>query len=84
MKCFKVPANQNNAEFIQIFKRDHNNVINMIAPFIHMTKYAQGAIVQATAVKRRSIKILLMGEVVMFQPINYKAFKNCQQKLKRG
>lgn len=56
----------------------------MIAPFIHMTKYAQGAIVQATAVKRRSIKILLMGEVVMFQPINYKAFKNCQQKLKRG
>ena len=45
MACFKVPPNQQNVEFIEIFKRDHSNIINIIAPFINMTKYGQGSIV---------------------------------------
>ena len=56
----------------------------MIAPFIEMTRYQKGSIVEATAMKRSSIKILLSGDIVMFVPVNYKSFKNCQTRLKNG
>lgn len=56
----------------------------MIASFVEITKYKKGTIIEATAMERKSVKILLMGEIIMFEPINYKAFKSCQKRLKNG
>lgn len=69
---------------MQIFKRDNANIITLIASFVEITKYKKGAIVEATGIKRKSVKILLYGEIAHFQPVNYKSFKNCVKKLKDG
>lgn len=51
---------------------------------MEMTWYRKGTIVEITGMKRESIKVLLVGDVAMFQPVNYRAFRNCVGRVKNG
>ena len=69
---------------MEIFKRDQENIINFIAPFVEVTGYGRGTVVEGTGVGRRAVRVLVLGEVVEVEPINYKSFRNCQERVKKG
>lgn len=58
-------------------KRDIDMFTAVISKFVYPTIYTKGSIIEEVATQRQSIKILLRGEVAVYEPINYKSYKNC-------
>lgn len=66
-------------ELLAIMKRDIDMLTAVISKFVYPKLYQKGAIIESVASNRQNVKILLKGEVAIFEPINYKAFKNCNR-----
>ena len=58
-------------------KRDIEMLIAVISPFVYAKLYPKGSIIQTVTNQRSSIKVLLQGEVAIYEPLNYKSWKNC-------
>lgn len=63
-------------------KRDIDMLIAVISKFVYPALYPKGSIIQTVSTPRKTVKILLKGEVAIFQPINYKSYKNCLKNTK--
>lgn len=53
----------------------------VISKFVHGKVYPKASIIETVATDRKKVRILLRGEVAVFEPINYKSFKNCMKHL---
>lgn len=58
-------------------KRDIDMFTGVISKFVYPKVYSKGSIMEEVATSRESIKILLKGDVAIFEPINHKSYKNC-------
>ena len=62
-----------------IMKRDLDMFMGIISKFVYAKVYPKGTILENIGDQRNSIKVLLRGEMLIFQPINYKSYKNCMK-----
>lgn len=78
LPCFQVHAQTDiPKELLAIMKRDIDMFIAVISKFVYPTLYPKGSIIETVCTSRKSVKILLRGEISVFEPINYKSYKNC-------
>lgn len=60
-------------------KRDLDMLTAVISKFVHPKLYPKGSVIENVASDRNRVRVLLRGEVAVFEPINYKSFKNCKK-----
>lgn len=80
LSCLQIQAqSEMPKELLAIMKRDIDMLTAVISKFVYPKLYPKGAIIESVASNRQNVKIMLKGEVGVFEPINYKAFKNCNR-----
>ena len=80
LSCLQIQAqSEMPKELLAIMKRDIDMLTAVISKFVYPRLYPKGAIIESVATNRQNVKILLKGEVAVFEPINYKAFRNCSR-----
>lgn len=79
LRCFQIKSQEETTpkELLAIMKRDLDMFSAGIAKFVHPQLWPKGSIIEAVARERDRIRILLRGEVAVFEPVNYKSYKNC-------
>jgi hypothetical protein len=79
LKCFQIKSQEETTakELIAIMKRDLDMFSAVIAKFVHPQLWPKGSIMESVARERDKIRVLLRGEVAVFEPVNYKSYKNC-------
>ena len=58
-------------------RRDLDLLTAVISKFVHAKVYNKGSIIESVATRRNKVRVLLRGELAVFEPINYKSYKNC-------
>jgi len=58
-------------------KRDLEMFTSIISKFVHGRVYPKASILETVAADRSKVRILLRGEIAVFEPINHKSYKNC-------
>lgn len=58
-------------------KRDLDMLTAIISKFVHGKVYPKATILETVATDRSKVRVLLRGQVAVFEPINYKSYKNC-------
>jgi hypothetical protein len=62
-------------------KRDVEIIINLFSYFIHVKLYGKGMMAETIGGSREKIRILLSGRVSIFEPLNHKSYKYCENKM---
>ena len=79
LRCFQEHLHDEEMpkEVLAIMKRDLDMLTAIISKFVHGKTHKKSSILEVAGTDRRRIRILLKGEVAIFEPINYKSYKNC-------
>lgn len=85
LKCFQLHVQPEMPRELQaIMKRDLDMLTGILAHFVHPRLYSKGTLIEAVALPRDCVRVLLSGHVIVFEPINHKAFKSCMKARKEG
>jgi hypothetical protein len=58
-------------------KRDLDRLMIIISKFVHSHLYPKGSFIEVVSQPRDKVRVLLRGEALVFEPINYKSYRNC-------
>ena len=58
-------------------KRDLDMLTAIISKYVHARTYTKSTVLEVAGTDRKKIRILLKGDIAVFEPINYKSYKNC-------
>lgn len=68
LRCFKLEDKDQYS--LLLTKHDINLLLSLLAPFVYLNLCPKGTLIDAFGQERSTIRILLRGKVLVFEPIN--------------
>lgn len=56
----------------------------VVSKFVYPRLYKKGSLIETVGIARDAVRVVLRGQIAVFEPINYKSFKNCEKNIKEG